>query len=230
MKTAYWLVGVALCSGIAFAQDASGHWQGKIKMGEDKYLGITVDLARNPQGAWIGSMSVTGSTTLDVPLANVGVQGGDVQFAADLPMRATFAGKLTGDTISGTAKNPDGETTFQLTRAGEANVKTAPTSTALGKEFQGEWESTITSDGRTRKVGLRLANGADGTGAATLIAGEQRMEFPASSVIQSGKELSVEVRAISGSYRGTLGDNGEIAGEWAETGKKLPVTFKRVVK
>ncbi|HJZ98355.1 MAG TPA: hypothetical protein VKE70_17715 [Candidatus Solibacter sp.] len=230
MKAAYWLAGMAMCGGIALAQDASGHWQGKIKMGEDKYLGVTVDLARNPQGAWIGSMSVTASTTVDVPLANLSVQGADVQFAADLPMRATFAGKLAGDTISGTAKNAEGETTFQLTRAGEAHVTAAPLSTALAKEFLGEWESSVTSDGRTRRVGLRLANGGDGKGTATLIAGEQRMEFPASSVIQTGKELSIEVRAISGAYRGTLGDNGEIAGEWTETGKKLPVIFKRVAK
>jgi hypothetical protein len=230
MKTAYWLAGVVLCSGIALAQDASGHWQGKIKMGEDKYVGVTVDLARNPQGAWIGSMSVAASTTVDVPLANVSVQGADVQFAADLPMRATFAGKLAGDAISGTAKNAEGETMFQLTRAGEANVKTAPVSTALGKEFEGEWEGSFTSDGKTRKVGLRLANGADRKGIATLIAGEQRMELPASSVVQTGRQLSIEVRAVSGSYRGTLGENGEIAGEWTEPGKKLPLTFKGAAK
>jgi hypothetical protein len=38
----------------------------------------------------------------------------------------------------------------------------------------------------------------------------------------------LEVRAVSGTYRGTMGDNGEIAGEWSEGGNKAPVVFKRV--
>jgi hypothetical protein len=207
----------------------AGHWQGKIKMGENKDLPVTVDLARDAQGAWIGSMSIPGSTTVDVPVT-VNVNDTTVRFAADLPQRAAFEGKLSADggTISGTAKNADGETTFQLTRAGEANVKLAAASTAIPKEFEGEWEGVVDSGGRVRKVGLKLATAADGIGSAVLIAGEQRMEIPVTTVAVKGKELTLEVRAISGLYRGTLGENAEIAGEWSEGGNRMAVTFKRV--
>jgi len=215
-----------LFAAAAFAQ--AGHWQGTVKMGENKNLPMTVDLAKNAQGAWIGSMSIPGSTTLDVPIA-VTVAGDTVRFTADLPMRATFEGKLASDgaTISGTAKNADGDTTFQLTRGGDANVKQAAESTAITKEFEGEWEATVERNGGVRKVGLRLVN-ESGKGKATLIAGEQRMEIPASTVTVKGKELALDVRAISGSYRGTLQDNGEISGEWSEPSNKMTVVFKRV--
>jgi hypothetical protein len=214
-----------LFAAAAFAQ--AGHWQGTVKMGENKNLPLTVDLAKNPQGAWIGSLSIPGSTTTDVPIS-VTVAGDAVRFTADLPMRATFEGKLAADgaSIAGVAKNADGDTTFQLTRGGEANVKQAAESTAIAKEFEGEWEATVDSNGRVRKVGMRLANEA-GKGKATLIAGEQKMEIPATTVTVKGKELSLDVRAISGSYRGTLQENGDISGEWSEPTNKMTVVFKR---
>jgi hypothetical protein len=210
----------------AFAQ--AGHWQGTVKMGENKNLPLIVDLAKNGQGAWIGSMSIPGSSTVDVPIV-VTVASDTVRFSADLPMRATFEGKLAADgaSIAGTAKNADGDTTFQLTRSGEANVKQAAESTAIGKEFEGEWEATVESDGRVRKVGMRLANEA-GKGKATLIAGEQKMEIPVTTVTVKGREVALDVRAISGSFRGTLQENGEISGEWTEPTNKMPVVFKRV--
>jgi hypothetical protein len=156
--------------------------------------------------------------------------GDTVRFAADLPQRATFEGKLAagGTTIAGTAKNAEGDTTFQLTRSGEANVRQVTESSAIGKEFEGEWEATVESDGRVRKVGMRLANDATGKGKAVLIAGEQRMEIPVTTVIVKGKDVSLDVRSISGSFRGALQESGDISGEWSEPGKKMPVVFKRV--
>src|SRR5690349_17610055 len=93
-----------LFAAAAFAQ--AGHWQGTVKMGENKNLPLTVDLMKNAQGAWIGSLSIPGSTTADVPIA-VTVDGNTVRFTADLPMRATFEGKLAADgaTIAGAARN-----------------------------------------------------------------------------------------------------------------------------
>jgi len=35
------------------------------------------------------------------------------------------------------------------------------------------------------------------------------------------------VRAVAGSYRGTIGAGGELAGEWKERTVAFPLTFKR---
>jgi hypothetical protein len=224
--------GLAVWGAVGLAQTdskAAGHWQGKIQLPRQE-LGITVDLARNPEGAWIGSMSVLGSSSVDVPLESIAVEGTAVRFAANLPERASFDGQLSEDasSLSGKAANAEGDAPFQLTRNGEANVKVPPPSSALSKEFEGTWEGTIEAGGNVRRVALRLTRAADGTAMATLISVDKgNLEIPVTTVTLKGKELQVESRAVSGTYRGTLGASGEIAGEWSEGPNHLALTFKR---
>src|SRR5437870_2417276 len=118
------LVGATLIASIGpcFAQatpTAAGHWEGKIDMGA-RQLGIVVDLARAANGAWIGSMTATGTSSVDVPLANLNVDGSAVRFTATLPERAAFEGTLSPDaaTLAGTASNAVGAAPFQLSRSG----------------------------------------------------------------------------------------------------------------
>jgi hypothetical protein len=225
-------LGTALTLG-ASAQTApqtAGHWQGKIQI-PDHELGVTVDLARNPKGAWIGSMSITGSTSIDVPLSSITVEGAAVRFAANLPQPASFDGRVSpdGSSLSGKASNADGEAPFQLTRNGEPNVVVPPPSSAMSKEFEGAWEGVLDAGGKTRRIGLKLAAAADGTAEATLIAVDQgSMEIPVTTVTIKDKQLKLEVRTVSGTYSGALGGSGEITGEWAQGPGRFPLTFKRV--
>src|SRR5215471_2271459 len=116
------------------APQPAGHWQGKIQI-PDHELGVTVDLARNSKGAWIGSMTITASTSIDVPLSTITVDGASVRFAASLPRPASFDGRISedGNSLSGKASNADGEAPFQLTRNGEPKVAVPPPSSALSK-------------------------------------------------------------------------------------------------
>lgn len=226
------VTGVALLGAAGLAQtesNAGGEWQGKILI-PDHGMVITVDLARSPKGAWIGSMSLAGSSAVDVPLSGLTVEGASVRFTADLPVHASFDGKISADggTLSGTASSAAGDAPFQLTRGGEAKVKVAPPSSALSTEFEGAWEGMVDSGGKVRHIGLRLSRAADGSAAAVLIAVDSgNLEIPVTTVTVQGKDLQLEVRAVSGSYRGTLGDGGGIAGEWSEGGNRLPLNFKR---
>ena len=227
------LLGAALLGAVGLAQTgskAAGHWQGKIQM-PNRDLSITVDLARNPKGEWIGSMSVVGSSSKDVPLNSVTVEDTAVRFTANLPEPASFAGHLSADAsnISGKATNAAGEAEFQLTRDGEANERIPPPSSALSKEFEGRWEGALDSGGRVRRVGLRLWPAADGTAKGVLIAVDHgNLEIPVSTVTIKDREIVLESRAVSGTYRGKLGASGEIAGEWAEGPARLPLALKRV--
>jgi hypothetical protein len=208
----------------------AGHWQGKIQI-PDHELGVTVDLARNPKGTWIGSISITGSTSIDVPLSSITVDGAAVRFAANLSRPASFDGRVSADgaSLSGKASNADGEVPFQLTRNGEANVAVPPPSSALSKEFEGAWEGALDAGGTTRRIGLKLAPAVDGTASATLIAVDQgNVEIPVTTVTINDKQLQLEVRTVSGTYSGTLGGNGEISGEWSQGPGHFPLTFKRV--
>ena len=215
-----------------FAQagpQAAGHWQGKIQTPSQE-LPVSVDLDRNAKGAWIGSMSVTGSPLVDVPLGSVAVDGASVKFTANLGTPASFSGKISedGKTLSGTASSAAGETPFQLTRAGEATVKVPPPSSALTKEFEGAWEGSLAAMGTVLRLGLKLAPAPDGSATATLISYDQgNASIPVDTVTIDGKQLQLDVRAIAGSYKGTLGAGGEIAGEWKQGPNTLPLTLKR---
>ena len=221
-----------LCSalgGAAATPDAAGHWEGKIQL-PARELGMTVDLARNAQGVWIGSMSLVGATAADVPLENLSVQDTAVKFAAYLPDYAAFEGSLSEDrgSLAGTASNASGGVPFQLARMGEANVRVPPPSSVLTKEFDGVWEGVIAADGKALRIRLKLARGAGGLATAVLTSVDQgNQEIPVTTVMIEGKELQVQARAVSGLYRGTLNASGEIAGEWSQGPNRLPLTFKR---
>jgi hypothetical protein len=225
------VVWVLLGAGLALAQTdskAAGHWQGKIQI-PDRELGITVDLAKSAKGVWIGSMSVIGTSSMDVPLADITIEGTAVRFAANLPERASFDGQLAadGNSVSGKASNANGEAPFAITRSGEANVKVPPASSALSKEFEGNWEGTINAGGKTLRVGLKLSPAADGSATGTLIAIDQgNQQFPVTTVTIQDKELKLDVRAVAGAYHGTL-SGGEIAGEWEQGPTRVPLIFKR---
>ena len=210
------------------AASAAGHWEGTIKM-EKGDLGLAIDLAQGPTGAWMGSLSFPGTTTLDAPIGDIAVSEKSVRFTARVPRLATFDGRLSTDarSLAGVAANADGETVFQLTRTAEARVKLPPRSSPLPKAFAGVWQGTAESDGKTKHIGLKLSAAVDGIALATLIAIDHgNLEIPISTVTIEGSQIRFESRAISGSFVGTLGANGEITGEWSEPAKRLPLTFK----
>lgn len=212
----------------AAAADPAGHWEGRIMLGKDGIV-VTLDLAKNAAGAWIGSISVPISTSIDVPVTAIVVGGDTLEFAASLPGRALFKGGFSpdGSTITGTVSNAEGAVAFDLKRTGPAAVKVPPPSTPLPMEFAGTWEGAMETAKGTR-LKLVLAAGADGTATGVLIPVDQpATEIPISTITVREKELTLELRAVSGSYRGTRGPGGEITGEWTQGATRVPLTFKR---
>src|SRR5258708_36399240 len=207
-----------------------GHWEGKIQI-PDHEMTFTVDLDQGSKGEWIGSLSIAGSTSVDVPLIKITVSGAAVQFVANLPGETSFVGTLSSDSrsLAGIASNAEGGVPFTLARSGEANVKVPPPSSTLSKDFEGTWQGAIESDGKTRRVALTLSAAPDGTARGALVSLDKgNLEIPVTTVTLQGKQLELQARAVGGTYRGTLGASGEIAGEWTEPAVRLPLTFKRI--
>jgi hypothetical protein len=210
------------------AADPSGHWEGRIQMPNHE-LPVIVDLAKSAAGDWIGSVSIPDSIT-DVPLIDIVVSERAVRFSAALPGKTTFDGNLSAGAagVAGSVSNAEGAVPFQLTRAGEASVKLPPPSSALPKAFSGTWEGAVDHDGKSRRVLIRLWPAADGTALGAIVAVDQgNLEIPATTVTVHDNELALDVRALSGTYRGTLGADGAIAGEWLERSARLPLTVRR---
>ena len=224
------LVGVA--GAAEEPQGATGHWEGKLQM-PNRELGMAVDLAQDAKGVWIGSMSLAGTSAKDVPLRSLKVAAAAVRFTADLPDFAVFEGSLSEDEngLSGMASNALGSVPFDLTRQGAASVSVPPPNSVLSKEFAGLWEGTLTADGKTFRIRLKLEPTTDGLAQAVLTSVDQgNTEIPVTSVTIQGQQLEVESRAVSGMYRGTLGAGGEIVGDWSQGSERLPLTLKRTLK
>jgi len=219
----------ALAFGV-MASAQSGHWEGKIQIPGHEVL-VAVDLAKDRAGSWIGAMSVLQSTSVDVPLAEIRIQGPEVRFKANLPELASFAGALAadGNSISGSVNNSLGDAPFALSRAGEPKVNLPAPSSALSKDFAGTWQGSIEIQGQELRVLVKLGAAPDGRAVATLVSVDQgNLEIPATTVIIAEKRLELEVRALSGTYQGTLEANGRIAGEWSQGPIRSPLVLKRV--
>ncbi len=212
--------------------DPTGHWEGKIHI-PNRELNLTVDLAKSAAGPWIGSMTIPGTTTVDVPLGSVTVDASAVRFTASLPGTTTFEGALSADAanLSGTVSNREGGVPFELKRSGDASVKVPPPSSMLSNDFEGTWEGPLTIAGQTLKIQLKLARATDGRAVGTFISVDQNnAEIPITTVTLQGAQLQLDARVISGHYTGTLSASGEISGEWSQGPATAPLTFKRIAR
>jgi hypothetical protein len=233
MKSMIAAMAIAVIGARADAQaaaKAAGHWEGTVQYGNPP-LSFALDISKDASGAWIGSFSVPGSTTTGIPLTNISATDSNLSFSINVGDVATFEGKFSADgtMLSGSASNSQGSAPFDATRTADAKVAAAPPpSTTLPKEFEGHWEGAIDAGGTKLRIAIKLSTGADGKAAASLISVDQGgQEFAATTVTVDGKKLNVEVRSISGSYAGTLGDNGEIAGDWTQGPQHFPLTLKK---
>lgn len=227
------LGGLALASLSASAQpasNASGHWEGTLQA-PNQQIGITVDLAKNDTGLWTGSLSIPQANALDIPIEKISVEEPAVHFVVSgFPGSPLFEGKLSDDggSLAGTATARDAPIPFQLKRTGNANVKLPPPASALSKDFEGAWEGTLDAGGTQLRLVLNLKPAADGTATGTLTSVDQgNQQIPVTTVSISDKQLKLEVRAVAGTFVGTLEASGEIAGNWTQGPNSLPLTFKR---
>jgi len=55
----------------------SGHWEGTVQISK-KTAKVTVDLARNPNGGWVGALALPEQKLTDVPVSNISIKDGAV--------------------------------------------------------------------------------------------------------------------------------------------------------
>jgi hypothetical protein len=212
------------------APEAAGRWDGAIATPTQE-LRIQVDLGRDEQQAWKGTISVPAQNIKAFPLSGITVQGAKVHFAMPrIPGDPFFEGTLAADgkTLTGEWNQGGGAVPASLTRSGAAKFETAK-STAIGPEFAGTWEGTLDANGTMLRLVVKLANQAGGTATGTITSVDQgNAEIPIETITQKGTNLVLELPSIAGTYNGGINPAGtEITGEWTQGGGKLPLTLKR---
>jgi hypothetical protein len=204
----------------------TGHWEGTISAA-DKSANIEFDLTKNG-----GTFSLPARNLKDLPLSNVVLNGTAVTFEIKGDGGGVFQGTVSadGNSIEGTfsMRGPQSmEIPFTLKRTGDARIEAAPKSAPIGKELEGNWTGTLDVQGVQKQIGLTLSNHPDGSSTGSVTSGEG-LQIAISKIVQRGRDLSLDLKNIGGSYSGSLKDDGTIVGTLTQALFVGPLTFHRV--
>jgi hypothetical protein len=122
-------------------------------------------------------------------------------------------------------------TRFALSRKGAAQIEAPIRSDAISKALEGAWSATLEGayqNGSKRSVILMLSNQPDGSSTGTVINPGDGLEVPIASIRQESSTITLDLRAVNGSYTGKVNAEGtEIVGTFIQGTAVLPLTFRR---
>ncbi|HEY1304842.1 MAG TPA: hypothetical protein VGF24_14870 [Vicinamibacterales bacterium] len=210
--------------------DPSGHWEGTVDLPNFK-LPLAIDIAKGQGSDFTGTLTNTTQGIHGLPLKSVTIDGRLVQFViASGSGREEFNGVLTADgkTISGSFLVNGLSAPIEFARTGEAVID-HPSSAAIGKEFEGTWNGVLDVNGKSMRFVMTVVNHANGTSTGSVMNLDGGgVEVPVSAIAQKASSLTVEIKAVSGSYTGTLSPDGStLTGTWTEPSLSAAVTFTR---
>jgi len=229
------IVVAILAAGVSVAQaqnavDPSGHWEGTIQV-PDMPVQVEVDLTRNSKGELAGTFTQTQRLN-GLPLANLAVDNRAVTFQikGSPAGERLFKGDVSDDGQSMTGKFAQAgySIPFALKRTGDARLEPAAKSARIGAALEGTWNGTLEVNGVQRQLVLTMTNQADGSSNGSFMNVEEGLEIPISAITQTESKVTLEIRAVSGSYSGALNADGtELAGTLTQGAATLPLTFKK---
>jgi hypothetical protein len=100
------------------------------------------------------------------------------------------------------------------------------------KDIDGNWEGTLTIQVVKLRLAFKITKKPDGNLTGTMDSLDQGAKnIPLDSISLEAGKVRIEQKATKSVFEGKLNEAGtEIAGEWQQSGLKLPLTLKRVEK
>ena len=220
----------------AFAQngvDPSGHWSGAIDLPAGS-LDLEFELTKSSAGELFGTVTIPDQGVKGVPLTNIVVTERSIGFQiiqsaqGDNLFDATLAS--VGHEMTGTFTHKPYAMNFHVSRTGDAKLVPPGVSTSVEKALEGEWAGALDAQGQILHVALTISTLADGTAAATLVSVDQgNLKIPVNTVVQHGAEVSLDVRAVGGTFAGAHNaGTHELKGTWTQGALAVPLTLTRV--
>jgi hypothetical protein len=205
----------------------AGHWEADITGDGPQRIRVTLDLAKNAKSEWIASMGVPSENQTGMVVKDVAVNGKSVKFVAADLMMAAFDLTLEPDgSMKGTISGP-GSQPVEFKRTGEAKVKLPPTSPAVSKALEGDWEGSLKTPNGSARLVFHFKNQPDQTVAAT-VDDDNRAGMPVSNVKQTGQKLEFAVDAEHCIFQGSLNQAGtELAGQLTVGPNPTPLTLRK---
>ena len=218
--------------GFLQAQQASprgqGRWEGAIET-PGQALGVIVDLAPTPAGAWAGKISIPVQGLSEFLLSNVKVKGNRASFSMEgVPGAPQFNGTFS----QGGARFP-----FKLERTGEVDPATvaapkpppSPIEGVPGEGLAGIWFGRLEVGQISLRLLFRIDHDQEGGFSGTLDSLDQgAMGLRLSRIRFEDNSVRLRLNRPPASFEGTLSPDGsEIVGHWNQSGQSTPLTIKR---
>jgi len=194
-------------------------------------LQIEINIDRNTNGQLVATFGQPEQGVKGLPFSSIAIEGRTLRLVLKSgPTTSTFEGTLAsdGEELSGTATQAGLSAPFSLTRKGDARIAPAPRNAAISRQLEGTWNGAIDVNGTLQRLIIKMANQPDGTAAGTVMSPDgSGVEIPI-AITEEGSSVALNVPSVGASFAGELnGTRTEIAGTWAQSGMKLPVTFTR---
>ena len=112
-----------------------------------------------------------------------------------------------------------------------AQAPVPPAKPVPGEGAAGEWLGALDVGAVKLRLALHVEKKDDGSLSALLDSIDQKAKIPVDTAAFEGRTLRLSLKAIGGSYEGTLNADGSaLQGTWSQGGKTLPLTFDRQEK
>jgi fermentation-respiration switch protein FrsA (DUF1100 family) len=213
-----------------------GYWEGSLEI-RGNAMDIAVELAKDPKGAWSGTIDIPAQGARGVRLANVMVAGRDVAFAMEgVAGNPTFGGTLADDGRSITGEFTQGITqlTFHLRRSvrkqTEGGAPSAFTQPGVpGEDLAGIWLGVLDTGAIELRLMARISKSNEGAYRGSFDSVDQGAAgMPIESFTVEGESVRLELKRPEAVFSGKFNTaRSEIEGEWRQGGGSLPLTLRR---
>lgn len=204
----------------AVAEDAAGHWIGKITSPIGVELTITAHIKAAVGGGYEGYAESPDQSLDPLPMTEVTATPDALAFAVP-SVTATFAGRWDPAAKGwvGVLKQNAVEMPLTLVRGAAP-----PRPVVAG--LDGDWAGVIAAPQGELRIRLHVKTGPDGT-LALLESPDQTPMKLVAFLTHQGEAVSVTLRGIGGFFGTLSADGAVIQGEWRQGGGALPLTLKR---
>lgn len=207
--------------GPALAEDAVGHWFGKVSTPVGVDLTITAHINRTPAGGLEGYAESPDQTLEPLPMADVKSTGDTLTFAAP-SAKAVFSGKWDAGTGGWVGVLRQNNFDMPLTL-----VRGAPPPHPVVAGLDGDWSGVMQAPGGDLRIRLHVKTAAGSTQALFESPDQSPMQLVA-FLTRQDDGVTVTLRGVGG-FSGKLSADGMVLdGEWRQGGGALPLVLKKV--
>ncbi len=212
------------------ASNPAGSWEGTIRTPNGD-LSVIFNLHKDGE-KWVGEMDIPAQHISEMPLNEVKVEGASVSFSLPGPGDPRFDGKLSDDskTLSGNFSQSGASFPLELKWKSEPKaVVRAPANSGEVQILEGVWEGALDAQGTQLHLRFNFTKNSDGSITGTIDSLDQGANgIPITSIARTGDSVKMDVKAVGGSYEGTLNkEASSMTGTWSQGGGNVPLTLQR---